>query len=269
MVSSLSSLEKFWGKGILTDLAAVQLSSNRTFSTVELADSDKVAYGDPVTAWGFPISYLIGDDPTLTQGIISAPNRIYEDTDYVQTDADVNAGNSGGPLIDRYGRVLGVNTSGFEQLGDRIFSGINFAITSNEVRDRLSTYEAGGPSRATYRNLWHGYGYSMDIPKGWYLRGEGGEGLTRQYTAFSAYGGERIADILTLKLLRQYSDRTDALGTVAGAYWFVLLQASLRTGISLSRFPCLSLRSWEASLFFAWHTATRLMKRNVSSRKLL
>ena len=44
-----------------------------------------------------------------------------------------------------------------------------------------------------------------------------------QYTAFSAYGGERVADILTLKLLRQYSDRTDALGTVAGAYWAVLL----------------------------------------------
>ena len=39
----------------------------------------------------------------------------------------------------------------------------------------------------------------------------------------AAYGGERIADILTLKLLRQYSDRTDALGTVAGAYWAVLL----------------------------------------------
>ena len=214
---------KVLGKGILTDLAAVQLSSNRTFSTVELADSDTVAYGDPVTAWGFPISHLIGDDPTLTQGIISAPNRIYEDTDYVQTDADVNAGNSGGPLIDRYGRVIGVNTSGFEQLGGRIFSGINFAITSNEVRDRLSTYEAGGPSRATYRNLWHGYGYSMDIPKGWYLRGEGGEGLTRQYTAFSAYGGERIADILALKLLRQYADSTDALVAVAGAYWAVLL----------------------------------------------
>ena len=44
-----------------------------------------------------------------------------------------------------------------------------------------------------------------------------------QYTAFSAYGGERVADILTLKLLRQYSDRSDALVTVAGAYWAVLL----------------------------------------------
>lgn len=63
----------------------------------------------------------------------------------------------------------------------------------------------------------------MDIPQGWYLRGEGSQRLTTQYTAFSAYGGERVADILTLRLLGQYASSNDALGAVAGAYWFVLL----------------------------------------------
>ena len=215
------------GKGILTDLAAVQLSSNRTFSTLPLGNSDNLTYGDVVTAWGYPLGATVGKSPTLTKGIISSAVRIFEDTEYVQADAAVNPGNSGGPLIDRYGRVIGVNTFGFTyRVGENDYTtapGLNFSVASNEISDRLATYEAGGPEQATYQNLRYDYGYSMDIPKGWYLIVEGGERLTRQYTAFSAYGGERIADILTLKLLKQYSDRTDALVTVAGAYWVVLL----------------------------------------------
>ena len=215
------------GKGILTDLAAVQLSSNRTFSTLPLGNSDNLTYGDVVTAWGYPLGATVGKSPTLTKGIISSAVRIFEDTEYVQTDAAVNPGNSGGPLIDRYGRVIGVNTFGFVyRVGENDYTtapGLNFSVASNEISDRLATYEVGGPEQATYQNLRYDYRYSMDIPKGWYLIREGGERLTTQYTAFSAYGGERVADILTLKLLRQYSDRTDALGTVAGAYWAVLL----------------------------------------------
>ncbi len=136
------------GKGILTDLAAVQLNSNRVFNAVELGNSAAVAYGDPVSAWGFPFSGEVGIDPTLTQGIISAPHRIIFDTDFVQTDADINSGNSGGPLIDRYGRVIGVNTLGLLQLlpdgslGN--VPGLNFSVASNEIADRLDTYLAGG-----------------------------------------------------------------------------------------------------------------------------
>ena len=213
---------KVLGKGILTDLAAVQLSSNRTFSMLELADSSSVNYGDFVTSWGYPTGPFLGTDPTVTQGIISSPNRIFDDAQFLQHDADITGGNSGGPVIDRFGRVVGVNTYGLVDADGNV-PGIYLAVASNEIRDRLSTYEAGGPDQATYRNLRYDYGYSMDIPKGWYLRGEGGEGLTRQYTVFSAYGGDRIADILTLRLLGQYTDRTDALGTVAGAYWYGLL----------------------------------------------
>ena len=105
------------GKGILTDLAAVQLSSNRTFSTLPLGNSDNLTYGDEVTAWGYPLGATVGKSPTLTKGIISSAIRIFEDTEYVQADAAVNPGNSGGPLIDRYGRVIGVNTFGFVPTG--------------------------------------------------------------------------------------------------------------------------------------------------------
>lgn len=212
------------GRGILTDLAAVQLSSNRPFNTVDLADSDLAAYGDEVTAWGYPLpADIVGTSPTLTKGIISAPHRILEDTNYVQTDADVNPGNSGGPLVDRYGDVIGVNTSGWETYGSRIISGINFAITSDEVKNRLSTYEAGGPTQATYRNLRHGYGYSIDIPQGWYLAAEIGQGLSLQFTGFSAYREARRSDILTLQLRGQYPTASHAQAVVANAYWSQLL----------------------------------------------
>ena len=206
------------GKGILTDLAVVKLNSNRAFSTLALGDSSTVAYGDPVSAWGFPISHELGTDPTLTTGIVSSPHRIFADTDWIQIDADVNPGNSGGPLLDRFGNVIGVNTAGYEQLGDRIISGINLAITSNEVSERLSSYEAGGPSQATYRNLRWGYGYSIDIPRGWFISGESGQGLTRQFSLFEAYGGERSSVIRTFRISPPFVDPNVELGYLTGFF---------------------------------------------------
>ena len=164
------------GRGILVDLAVIKLDSSRTFGTLPLGDSDTVAFGDEVTAWGYPLSSFLGTDPTLTRGIISSPNRIFEDTKYLQIDADLAPGNSGGPLIDRYGHVVGVNTAGvviIDENGTRIpVAGIYLSIASSEVSDRLDTLESGGPVQATYHNLRFDYGYSMDIPKGWYLGSE-------------------------------------------------------------------------------------------------
>ena len=218
---------KVLGKGILADLAAVQLSSNRTFSALELADSDRVSYGDPVSAWGFPHKFGLGKYPTLTQGIISAPHRIIHDTDFVQTDADVNSGNSGGPLVDQYGDVVAVNTLGrLDILGDgslTIAPGLNLSIASNEVRDRLATYEAGGPEQATYRNLRYGYGYSLDIPKGWYISGEWDEGISRQFVFFDAYGGERTSIIRTFRIPPPFTDPDTELGFLTGFFWNVYL----------------------------------------------
>ena len=217
------------GKGILTDLAAIKLSSNRPFATVELADSSNVVYGDEVTAWGYPIGSFLGSAPTLTKGIVSVPHRIMEDTEIIQSDADTNPGNSGGPLVDRYGRVIGVNTFGVTySRGGYVFvaPGISLSVASNEVRDRLATYEAGGPAQATYRNLRWGYGYSMVIPRGWYLDAESGESRSTQFTWFEAYGGERLADILTLEFDQPYPDTGRAFGFMAGFYWTSIQRAA-------------------------------------------
>lgn len=210
------------GKGILTDLAAVQLNSNRVFNTVELGNSEGVAYGDQVSAWGFPFSGEVGIDPTLTQGIVSAPHRIIFDTDFVQTDADINSGNSGGPLIDQYGRVIGVNTLKLLQilpdgsLGN--VPGLNFSVASNEIADRLATYLAGGPSEATYRNLRYDYRYSINIPRGWYMSDESREYLTRQFAFFDAYGDERTGIIRTFRISPPFVDPNVELGYLTGFF---------------------------------------------------
>ena len=206
------------GRGILTDLAAIQLSSNRTFSTVPLGDSDSLGVGDPVFSMGYPTLDYLGPDPTLNDGIVSAPERTWEDTRFVQHNADITGGNSGGPLLDRFGRVVGVNTYGLADSRGNV-AGFYLAVASNEIRDRLATYEAGGPEFATYRNLRWDYGYSIDIPKGWYILDESNEGLTRQFSLFEAYGEERSSVLRTFRFSSPFPDQDAALGGLTGFFW--------------------------------------------------
>ena len=210
------------GRGILADLAVIQLDSNRTFATLPLGDSDAVAQGDEITAWGYPLSRFLGTDPTLTRGIISSTNRIFEDTDYLQTSAAIAPGNSGGPVVDRFGRVVGVNTFGLVRIqedGTRVpVPGIYLAITSNEVSSRLNTMAAGGPTHATYRNLRFDYGYSVDIPKGWYLYRE-----RETYSEFLPYATNRYVDIVKFTFIEPHSTRSSDLSLLANRYWNVIL----------------------------------------------
>ena len=210
------------GRGILADLAVIHLDSNRTFATLPLGDSDAVAQGDEITAWGYPLGSFLGTDPTLTRGIISSTNRIFKDTDYLQTDAAIAPGNSGGPVVDRFGRVVGVNTAGLVQIqedGTRIpVPGIYLAIASNEVSSRLNTMAAGGPAQATYFNLRFDYGYSMDIPKGWYLYGE-----RETYSRFLPYATNRYVDIAKFTFIEPHSTRSSDLSLLANRYWNVIL----------------------------------------------
>ena len=216
------------GRGILADLAVIRLDSDRIFDVLPLGNSDDVAFGDEVTAWGFPVSYFLGADPTLTRGVISSPDRIFDDTEYLQTDAAVNPGNSGGPLIDQYGQVIGVNTA---KLRSDLFDNISLSIASNEVSSRLVMLAAGGPSVDTYRNLRFGYEYTMDIPRGWYPDEESGQvpplitpsGLLIQTTRFAAYGDQRHADIKTYPFFAPYLASSTELSKLASYYWTVAL----------------------------------------------
>lgn len=214
------------GRGILTDLAAIQLSSNRTFSTVPLGNSDALSVGDPVISIGYPTLDYLGPDPSLNDGIISSAERLWFDTRLIQHNAHIASGSSGGPLFDHFGRVVGVNTYGLID-SDGNVPGFYLSVASNEVRDRLATYEAGGPEQATYRNLRWDYGYSIDIPKGWFISGESGESLTRQFSFFEAYGGERSAVLRTFRILPPYTDPDAELRFLTGFFWNLYLPVLL------------------------------------------
>ena len=121
-----------------TDLAVLQVDTSASALTpLPLGDSDKVEVGDPVVAIGNPF----GLDRTATSGIVSAlkrlitaPNRFTIDH-VIQTDAPINHGNSGGPLLNSRGQVIGVNTQ-IETGGSGSGSvGIGFSVPSNTVKD--------------------------------------------------------------------------------------------------------------------------------------
>ena len=121
---------KVIGADPLSDIAVLQLETDEKFTPVIFGDSDKARIGDWVIAIGNPF----GLGGTVTSGIISARNRSiglsrYED--YIQTDASINSGNSGGPLFDMNGDVIGINTA---ILGRNGSIGIGFSIPSNSAK---------------------------------------------------------------------------------------------------------------------------------------
>jgi S1-C subfamily serine protease len=127
------------GRDPKSDLAVLKVDNVDNLTVARFGDSDKVHVGDEVIAAGAPL----GLRSTVTHGIISALHRPVplsgegSDTDTVidgmQTDASINHGNSGGPLIDMNSQVIGINTAG-KSLSDSA-SGLGFAIPVNEVKN--------------------------------------------------------------------------------------------------------------------------------------
>jgi serine protease Do len=121
---------KVLGADPLMDIAVLQLETDDKFIPVKFGDSDKARIGDWVIAIGNPF----GLGGTVTAGIVSARNRSiglsrYED--FIQTDASINSGNSGGPLFDMEGSVIGINTA---ILGRNGSIGIGFSIPANSAK---------------------------------------------------------------------------------------------------------------------------------------
>ena len=113
------------------DLAVLQIVSDEKFETVSFGDSDKARVGDWVIAIGNPYGF----GGTVTSGIISSRNRdigLTRYDDFIQTDASINVGNSGGPLFNLNGEVIGINTAIIAP-GQSGSIGIGFAIPSNSA----------------------------------------------------------------------------------------------------------------------------------------
>ena len=131
-----------------SDLALVRIEGNARFHAIAVGNPTGARVGDEVLALGYPLIGRIGNSLTVTRGIISSTRRA-NGVDLVQTDAAINPGNSGGPLINRNGRVIGVNTFRIEETtGGRPVNSIGFAVSIAELQRRMlkpSTRETTSP----------------------------------------------------------------------------------------------------------------------------
>ena len=124
------------GSDIQTDIAVLKLmSDDQSFPYVTLGDSDVLQVGELVVAIGNPLGTLEG---TVTVGVVSALNREINNNGYtmklIQTDASINSGNSGGPLINSFGEVIGVTNAKISSA-----EGLGFAIPITNVRDVIQS----------------------------------------------------------------------------------------------------------------------------------
>jgi serine protease Do len=119
------------GAALVIDIALLKVDIGHPLTAVGWGDSSKVQIADPVLAIGNPL----GVGLSVTAGIVSALNRNIMDTpvdDFIQTDAPINHGNSGGPLFNEKGEVIGINAALISPT--TAFSGLGFAIPSNDAR---------------------------------------------------------------------------------------------------------------------------------------
>jgi len=132
---------KLIGRDEKTDLALLKVTPKKPLPAAHFGDSDKARIGEWVIAIGNPF----GLGSTVTAGIVSARNRDINSGPYdefIQTDAPINRGNSGGPLFDMNGDVIGVNSAIYSPSGGSV--GIGFSIPSNLVRNVVAQLRAHG-----------------------------------------------------------------------------------------------------------------------------
>ena len=144
---------KLIGRDVLTDSALIQITNLPKTPLIETAfgDSSQLQPGDWVMAIGSPFSY----SNTVTVGVVSAVSRVSgelnpvpgRDLEMIQTDAAINHGNSGGPLFNLRGEVVGINTAIISNSESGGNLGIGFAVPINTVRDILKQLQTGKVSR--------------------------------------------------------------------------------------------------------------------------
>jgi len=135
---------KLIGRDEKTDIALLKITTNKPLTSVPWGDSDKVRVGD----WAVAIGNPFGLGGTVTAGIISARARDINAgkyDDFFQTDAAINRGNSGGPLFNLDGEVIGINTAIFSPSGGSV--GVGFAAAANLVKPVLVSLRQYGRTR--------------------------------------------------------------------------------------------------------------------------
>ncbi len=141
---------KLIGRDPKTDVAVLKIEAGRDLPYVEMADSDDVKVGEWVMAIGNPFGYA----GTVTVGIVSARNRNIGNNafdDFIQSDVAINKGNSGGPLFNMDGKVVGMNTAIISPTGGSV--GLSFTTPSNIVSQVAGQLEKFGETRRGYLGI--------------------------------------------------------------------------------------------------------------------
>jgi serine protease Do len=158
---------KLVGRDTTSDLAVLKIEA-KNLPFVKFGDSTRTRVGDWVVAIGNPF----GLGGTVTAGIVSALHRVTgqggANDRYIQTDASINRGNSGGPMFDMNGNVIGINTLIFSPTGTNV--GIGFAIPAEEAFPIIQTLKGGAKVKRGYlgvgiQPLDEGIADSLGLPK--------------------------------------------------------------------------------------------------------
>jgi putative serine protease PepD len=212
-----------------TDLAVLKLDAPASkLHPLSLGDSSAVSVGDGVVAIGSPF----GLDETVTSGIVSALNRSISSVNQftipgaIQTDAAINHGNSGGPLLDMNGRVIGVTSQIESESGGN--DGVGFAVPSNTVRTVASQIVSGKKIEHAYLGVFVGDatnragakissvkrgGPAADagLKSGDVITSFGGETIETSSDLTAAVSARKPGDTVTVKYLRDGSEKTTSV----------------------------------------------------------
>ena len=194
-----------------TDIALLKVEYDKPLSFVKFGNSDIARVGDWVMAVGNPL----GQGFSVSAGIISARNRALRGSydDFIQTDAAINRGNSGGPLFNMEGEVLGVNTAIISPNGGSI--GIGFSMASNVVSKVVDQLEKYGETRRG----WLGVSIqdvSDDIAVAKDLESTDGALVTNTPDGPAKNAGVKVADVI-ISFDNQLIKNTRALVKIVGA----------------------------------------------------
>jgi len=210
------------GEDYISDVAILKIEGN-DFPYVQLGDSDDVVIGEWAIALGDPFGLFdIGSKATVTVGVISATDRDFgrrEDNrimeDMIQTDAAINAGNSGGPLVNCHGEVIGINTWILSGNGTNV--GVGFALPINRVKRILNDLiNYGKVERRWYTGLRY---EAMSLATARYL------GLTSRHGVIvsevepkspAARGGLQIGDVIMAINGKEVEEFDDVKGIIDG-----------------------------------------------------
>ena len=175
-----------------SDLALVRVADPTGLVPAPFGDSDRIEVGNSVVAIGSPL----GLHHTVTTGVLSAKARGLDESglEFLQTDAAVNPGSSGGPLLDLSGKVIGVITAIVSDAGENV--GLNFAIPINEVKAVLPALRTNSVTRAWLGIMTVGLSPTGAKAFGLAHRGEGLLITAVQKTGPAARGGVQPGDVL-------------------------------------------------------------------------